>query len=748
MVDLSDLNDKQREAVEALEGPVLILAGAGSGKTRVLITRIAVLIDRKLAVPEQIMALTFTNKAAKELRERLQAMIGPVAERVRAGTFHSTFARLLRRDISGLGYRSNFAIYDVDDSVRVIKTVLEDMKESREQFSPGKIQGLISRAKNSAELVMEYLEIIGSPNAKMAARVYPEYQKRLKANNALDFDDLLLVPMQLFQQFPKLLESYRDQFKYILVDEYQDTNRAQYELVKALASRDRNICVVGDDDQSIYGWRGADLRNILEFEQDFPDAKVVRLEQNYRSTPQILDAAWNMIRQNLGRKEKKLWTEKEAGETAKLIRAMDELDEASKIVEEIDRLAIHERRSYGQFAVLYRMNAQSRVLEDDLRRRGIPYDLVGGVRFYERKEIKDVLAYLRILDNPDDAVSLLRVINVPRRGIGEETVRKLAGYAREKAISVREALRQVEGKDILNKSATSKLANFEKLITGLEKDAKELGLSALAKQVIERTGIKTALEQEGTEEAQERINNILEFRFALEEMEENRGEVTLQDFLQEVTLMSEVDEWKEDKGHVTLMTLHSAKGLEFPVVFVSGVEDGLLPIAGREDRSADVEEERRLLYVGMTRAQERLYLSYANHRRLFGNGTFQAPSPFLRDIPEELLEGDIELRSLKVGKFESYKVTPPFVPPRGAGGKFKHGQDARGTFSLTKPVVREGGETQFKIGERVVHRDFGEGTVLSKSGSAGDMKIRVLFRDYGIKTLVARLAPIKKKFES
>jgi DNA helicase-2/ATP-dependent DNA helicase PcrA len=486
--------------------------------------------------------------------------------------------------------------------------------------------------------------------------------------------------------------------------------------------------VVGDDDQSIYGWRGADLRNILEFEQDFPDAKVIRLEQNYRSTPQILDVAWNVVRMNLGRKEKKLWTQKKPGEKAKVMRAMDELDEASRIVDEIDRLAIHERHPYGHFAVLYRTNAQSRVLEDDLRRRGIPYDLVGSVRFYERKEIKDVLAYLRILDNPDDSVSIIRIINVPRRGIGEETVRKLVSYAKEIGVSVREALRHTEDVGSLNKGSKSKLKEFDKLITELENNAKTLSPSALTKQVIEKTGLKTALEHEGTEEAHERIDNILEFRFALEEMEENRSDVTLRDFLQEVTLMTEVDEWKEDKGHVTLMTLHSAKGLEFPVVFVSGVEDGLLPMAGRDDRSANVEEERRLLYVGMTRAMERLYLSYANHRRLFGSGTFQAPSPFLMDIPDDLLEGD-SLPDYS-GTSASYQPVSYHRPQM---------------QTSKKPFVRKSSATQFKIGERIVHRDFGEGTVLSKSGSAGDLKIRVLFRDFGIKTLMVRLAPIKKK---
>ena len=727
MVDLSELNDAQREAVETLQGPVLILAGAGSGKTRVLITRIAVLIDRGIVRPYQLLALTFTNKAAKELRERLHAMIGPVAEQVRAGTFHSTFARLLRRDIEALGYRSNFAIYDTDDSERVIKGILDDRKTPEERFSAGRIQSLISRAKNSAEPPEVCLRGMLGPVAKVAADIYPEYQKRLKASNALDFDDLLLVPKQLFDQFPKLLETYRDQFPHVLVDEYQDTNRAQYELIRALAARDQNICVVGDDDQSIYGWRGADLRNILEFEKDFPNAKVVRLEQNYRSTPQILDLAWNVIRRNVERKEKKLWTKKEGGDNATIISAMDENEEAWRIVEEIDRLAIHERRPYGHFAVLYRINAQSRALEDTLRRRGIPYELVGGVRFYERREIKDVLAYLRILDNPDDAVSLLRIINVPKRGIGDSTVRQLSDFAAASNLSLREALRKVGGIEALKTAARSRLTAFNDLLTGLEADAASASPSMIARQIIDKIGIKAALEDEGTEEAHARIDNLLEFRFALEEMEERNPELTLTDFLQEVTLMSEVDEWEEGKGHVTLMTLHSAKGLEFPVVFVSGVEDGLLPLAGREEARSDVEEERRLLYVGMTRAQDKLYLSFANRRRLFGEGGVQAPSPFLLDIPGELIDGDALPQHgdvlISMGAYAgSHSVS------RGSGRK----------------RTASGSDHRYRIGDRIRHRDFGDGTIIAKSGGADDLKIRVLFRNAGTKTLLVRLAPIKK----
>jgi DNA helicase-2/ATP-dependent DNA helicase PcrA len=728
VVDVSELNHAQREAVEAIRGPVLVLAGAGSGKTRVLITRIAVLIDRKLAQPEHLLALTFTNKAARELRERLGAMIGQLAGRVRAGTFHSTFARLLRRDISALGYRSNFAIYDTDDSERLIKAILQDRQESGEGFSAGRILNLISRAKNSAEPPRQYLEGLDGPVAKLAADICLEYQDRLKRNNALDFDDLLLVPKQLFDRYPELLETYRNQFKYVLVDEYQDTNRAQYELVKALASRDRNICVVGDDDQSIYGWRGADLRNILEFEKDFPDAKVIRLEQNYRSTPQILDLAWNVIRQNVGRKEKKLWTQKEAGQKARLFPAMDENEEAWIIGEEIDRLAMHEKRPYGKFAVLYRINAQSRVLEDDLRQRGIPYDLLGSVRFYERREIKDLLAYLKVLDNPEDSVSLLRIINVPKRGIGDGTVRKLVGHAEKAGCSVRDALKDIDAIESLNKAAKSRLAEFHQMLCEFEEDAKKLAPSKLSRKVIDRTGIKEVLEKEGTEEAHQRVDNILEFRFALEEMEESRPDLTLQDFLQEVTLMTEVDEWEQDKGRVTLMTLHSAKGLEFPVVFVAGLEEGLIPLPGRDDRSTDIEEERRLLYVGMTRAMDRLYLSYANRRRLFGEFNVQTPSPFLRDIPEDLVEGEVPIQFPDVSSAVGSTVLRnlPKSPSR-----------------KRKPAVDNTG-VQYRIGDRIHHRDFGEGTVLSKSGSAGDLKIRVNFENTGIKTLLVRLAPIQK----
>jgi DNA helicase-2/ATP-dependent DNA helicase PcrA len=727
VIDLSELNDAQREAVETLQGPVLILAGAGSGKTRVLITRIAVLIDRGIVHPYQLLALTFTNKAAKELRDRLHAMIGHLADQVRAGTFHSTFARLLRRDVAAIGYRSNFAIYDTDDSSRVIKGILDDKATPDERFPPAKIQSLISRAKNSAEAPEKYLDLLPSPAAKVAASIYLEYQKRLKTNNALDFDDLLLVPMQLFDRFPKLLETYRDQFPYVLVDEYQDTNRAQYELIRALAQRDQNICVVGDDDQSIYGWRGADLRNILEFEKDFPDAKVIRLEENYRSTPQILDLAWNIIRYNVDRKDKKLWTQKGDGDTATIISAMDENEEAWRIVEEIDRLAIHERRPYGHFAVLYRINAQSRALEDILRRRGIPYELVGSVRFYERREVKDLLAYLRILDNPDDAVSLLRIINVPKRGIGDTTVKQLVAFADASGISVREVLKKVDDINVLKKAAKSRLSAFNDLLSELEKESAASKPSMFTRRVIDKSGIKKALEEEGTEDANNRIDNILEFRFALEEMEEGNPELTLRDFLQEVTLMTDVDEWHEDKGHVTLMTLHSAKGLEFPVVFIAGLEDGLLPLAGREERSSDVEEERRLFYVGMTRAQEKLYLTFANRRRLFGVGSYQAPSPFLADIPDDLIKGDPLPRH--TGMSISF----------GDPAKMHHGYPA----GSPRPA-KQFSDSHYRIGDRIRHRDFGDGTVISKSGGANDLKIRISFDRGGTKTLMVRLAPIEK----
>ncbi|MEW6229759.1 MAG: DNA helicase PcrA, partial [Bacillota bacterium] len=642
---LEDLNPGQRQAVCHTEGPLLILAGAGSGKTRVLTHRVAYLIGEKGVFPDNILAVTFTNKAANEMRERVARLVGPWSRSVWISTFHAFSARVLRHDIDKLGLPRGFTIFDEADQKSAMKRALRELNLDDSKFQPQAVLAAISNAKNELAGPEEYAGQAHEFWEKMVARIYPVYQKVLRDNNALDFDDLLVETVRLFKECPSVLNWYQEQLKYILVDEYQDTNHAQYELVNLLAAKHRNLCVCGDPDQSIYQWRGADIRNILDFEHDYPDAAVIKLEENYRSTQTILDIANHVIANNRSRKEKNLWTRNVRGREAIYYKAWDERDEAAFVANEIER-AVRKGRPYGAFVVLYRTNAQSRVFEETFMGRGVPYKVVGGLKFYERKEIKDILAYLRLILNPDDAVSLSRVANVPRRGVGEATLGKYVSYARENGLPVISALQDTTAVPGVAAKTRDALAEFGSMIAELAQNAPRLPVTEIVRRVMDRSGYVTALEEERTVEALTRVENVKELLSVTREFDardhEHRG---LEGFLEEVTLATDVDLLSEQEEGVTLMTLHSAKGLEFPVVFLVGMEEGLFPHSRTLFEDRQLEEERRLCYVGITRAKEALYFTRAEQRLLYGEIVASAPSRFLEEIPDELLVEESSDRS-------------------------------------------------------------------------------------------------------
>lgn len=648
---LTDLNPPQQKAVTATEGPLLILAGAGSGKTRALTYRVAHLIKEKKVNPRSILAITFTNKAADEMRERIEALISKdTSQGMWISTFHSACVKILRSTIEKLGYKRNFVIYDDDDQETLINHCLKDLNLDPKRYSPKSVAATISNAKNElidpdtfAGQAQTYFE-------RIVSEVYHLYQERLFKNNALDFDDLIMVTVNIFELYPDILESYQDRFRYILIDEYQDTNHAQFRLVSLLASKHRNLCVVGDDDQSIYQFRGANIRNILEFEQDYPDAKVIKLEQNYRSTQAILDAANEVIKNNRGRKPKTLWTANDTGQGPIWYQAEDEHDEASYVATQIELLCRRSTRAgksnkaYKDFAVFYRTNAQSRVFEEVFLSYKLPYKIVGGVKFYERMEIKDILAYLRVLQNPAEGVSLKRIINVPKRGIGKTTADRIDAFCVQNNLSFYEALTKVGEVPSLSESAQEKVKEFLGLI-GIFSKGKNKKLHELVEEILDKTGYLQLLKQEGTIEAQSRIENIEEFVAACREFEMESAEGAmpasrhgLEEFLERVALITDIDTYEEEENAVTLMTLHNAKGLEFPVVFMVGMEEGLFPHIRSMTNQAELEEERRLCYVGLTRAQEALYLTSAWSRSLYGGSNYTTHSRFLREIPPELLE--------------------------------------------------------------------------------------------------------------
>jgi DNA helicase-2/ATP-dependent DNA helicase PcrA len=743
---LEGLNPAQARAVVHSGGPLLIVAGAGSGKTRVLTHRVAWLIAEQGVSPFEILAITFTNKAAQEMRERVEALVGPVARRMWVSTFHAACVRILRREAARLGYQGNFTIYDQADSVRLTGYVLRDLNLDSRKFPPRAVHALISTAKNELIDFETYAQRARTVMERRVADVYREYQQRLVAANAMDFDDLLLVAVNLLQAYPDVLEHYQRRFRHVLVDEYQDTNRAQNELVLLLAGLHHEVSVVGDSDQSVYGWRGADIRNILQFEEAFPDATVVVLEQNYRSTQTILDAANAVISNNAMRKPKALWTEQGGGAAVVRYHAEDEHDEGRWLADEVLRLHRSRREAgahrgnaddgpagrgpggaydWGEIAVFYRTNAQSRALEEELVRRDVPYKVVGGTRFYDRAEIKDLLAYLRAVANPADEVSLKRIINVPKRGVGDTSVARLDRHARERHVPFVEVMGAPEAAGVGGR-ALSGIADLVRLLGNLRAERDDgVGPAGLLETIMARTGYLAALEAEDTVEAAGRIENIEELVGAAREAE------NLDSFLEEVSLVADADEVDGDASKVTLMTLHTAKGLEYPVVFIAGMEDGVFPHLRSLGEPDEMEEERRLAYVGITRARERLYLSHAWCRNLWGQTLYNRPSRFLDEIPDTLMQAA-----------QSGYRPAPRTPGRGGRDEIVEAAIRRGKVG---PVHGTGAELLgLRAGETVVHAKWGEGVVLEVQGEGDRAEAKVRFPAVGEKHLALSLAPIKR----
>ena len=777
-MNLNDLNPMQRRAAETLEGPVLILAGAGSGKTRTLTYRVANLLEHGVKA-WHILALTFTNKAAREMRERIERLAGADAGEAWIGTFHSICCRILRRDIEKLGYERSFTIYDDDDQQRVIKAVLKELDIDEKSLPPKAVSADISDAKNRLLSPDEWLQKRGGDyRSQKTHDVMTRYEQRLRAANALDFDDLLVKTLQLFVEHPPVLEYYQSRFQYVHVDEYQDTNYAQYQLVRLITRESRNLCVVGDDDQSIYGWRGADIRNILDFEKDFPDATVIKLEQNYRSTANILDAANQIIAHNEGRKEKELWTEDGEGEKITLYAAADERDEAAWICQRIRQLQ-RGGTPYGSIAILYRMHALSRVLEETLMRAGIPYHVYGGTRFYDRREVRDVLAYLRLIQNPADDISLSRIINVPKRAIGDSTVEQLTQYARQNDMSLYAAV--AAPPDTLASRARKSVNDFSSLIVSLLLAKEKLPLSELVQKVIDDSGLIAQYQKEENEENQARIENIREFMGAVTEFEQKSEDKSLFAFLENVALVTELDNQDSAPSFVTMMTLHSAKGLEYDAVFMSGMEEGIFPSARAMQEDNRVEEERRLCYVGVTRARRLLHLSYARRRMLFNQMQFNAPSCFLQEIPKRLIREE----QSSAAQSASYGYGAPAARGAGWGSYGGSGMRRQGGYQDNESRPQYGyGDTMpqrrapapkaparpaqqpwnipgvqrgfvpsparsvqvqlFKVGDKVQHPKFGKGVIREVTGSGDAARLHIVFPVFGEKVLAQSIAPIVK----
>ncbi len=719
----SQLNPQQREAVLCTEGPLLVLAGAGSGKTRVLTYRIAYLVEERGVNPANILAITFTNKAAKEMKERIFDLIGDKARDTWISTFHSTCVRILRRDIDKINFTRNFVIYDTEDQNTLLKDCIKELDLNEKYFNPREIRSIIGRLKDQIIGPDEYArQVAGQYREEKIASIYKLYQKKLEKNNALDFDDLINRTIELFSLHPEVLDYYKKKFQYILVDEYQDTNYAQYRLVKLLSSYWKNICVVGDDDQSIYGWRGADIRNILDFEKDFPDARIIKLEENYRSSQTILDAANQVIKNNRGRKPKKLWTQKGQGEPIRVYRAMDEREEAEFICREVKSMMEKENRSPGDFAILYRTNSQSRVIEEALMKYGIPYNIYGGLRFYDRKEIKDLIAYLRVVANPADDVSLRRIINVPKRGIGNVTVGKLEEIAAREGENLFSVILDIDKYNEFSGRTLKKIKEFGGLISNLIAMKELMPVTDFISTLLVDTGYKAMLEEEKTIEAENRLENVKEFVSAAREFERENEGAGLVEFLENIALVSDLDKLGEGEAALSMMTLHSAKGLEFPVVFIAGMEEYLFPHSRAMDSEQEMEEERRLCYVGITRAQERLYLTHALQRTLYGSPRYNEPSRFLSEIPEMLLSVE-DNNSIK-----SRSIPFDFAAP---------------SPSKDTPSKAQAGQT-FSLGEKVFHSRFGKGTIVSVVGDGEDQELKIAFEQGGIRTFLAAYAPLKK----
>ncbi len=735
-MDLSTLNNMQRMAVESTEGPLLLLAGAGSGKTRVLTHRIGYLIEEKGVYPGNILAITFTNKAAAEMRERVENLIGGLASNMWISTFHSACVRILRRDIEKIGYTNSFVIYDTADQKTLLKDCLKELNISDESYPIKYVQSVIGDAKDKLIGPEKYEKLYYSDfKLKKISDIYTLYQKKLKSNNALDFDDLIMKTVELLENNPEVLDYYQRKFEYIMVDEYQDTNRAQYKLVSLLAKRHGNLCVVGDDDQSIYGWRGADIRNILDFEKDFPNTKIIKLEQNYRSTKTILDAANNVIRGNSQRKSKKLWTANETGERIRYYKAQTERDEAGYIVDKIRELRYDKEFDYRDFAVLYRTNAQSRVIEDALRRSNMPYKIIGGLKFYDRMEVKDIMAYLRVIQNPLDDVSLVRVINTPKRGIGNRTIEKLQEIANKRGEKLFTVLLDVDEISGLSKRVKTGIEEFLDIVTKYIREKEDYVVTDIIKGVLDESGYIKMLEKEGTIEARTRIENLQEFLSVAMEFEMSSETKSLEEFLADISLSSDIDNLEENENSVTLMTLHSAKGLEFPVVFLAGMEEGIFPTSRAIMDENNLEEERRLCYVGITRAQKELYMTHAYMRTLYGRTNVNPISRFITEIPEELIDGMEEKKDgrINIGM-----------------GRHSNGTNFNSVIGINKPIPQTPKKlannlksSEIKPGTKVTHKKFGQGTVITVVGEGDKAQLTIAFDKQGIKKLALGYAPIE-----
>ncbi len=744
---LRGMNPQQAEAVQATEGPLLIMAGAGSGKTRVLTHRIAYLVIQKAIKPSNILAITFTNKAAREMRNRIDAILGNgTGDRMWVSTFHSMCVRILRRDIDRIGYNKNFSILDTTDQLSVIKNALKELNIDPKQNDPRMLLNAISSAKNEGVSVDDYSKQVSSnnPHEQTILKVYENYQHRLRKNQSLDFDDLIMITIRLFKEVPEVLEYYQDRFQYIHVDEYQDTNHTQYTLVKLLAKNHENICVVGDSDQSIYRWRGADIQNILSFSKDYPTAKTIMLEQNYRSTKTILQAANAVIKNNSSRFPKELRTDNQDGEKISVYRAYNEKAEAQFVVKTIQEQMLYKNRKAEDFAILYRTNAQSRVMEEMLVKSNMDYTIVGGTKFYDRKEIKDLLAYLRLIANNDDDLSLARIINEPKRGIGATSFDRIAVNALEADRSIFDALAEVDFMGLPGK-ATNATIHFHAMIKNLTQMQEYMSVTELVEEILEKSGYREMLKLEKTIEAQSRLENIDEFLSVTKAFEAQSEDKTLVAFLTDLALIADIDtlgkdEEEKDKGAgVVLMTMHSAKGLEFPVVFIIGMEENIFPHSRSINDNDEMEEERRLAYVGITRAEEQLFISCAQTRTLFGRSSFNSPSRFIQEIDSEILE-EIASQSSSFGGSSSSSI----APRRAASGVRK--TTTGPNLKTTSNYKESGGEKMtWAAGDKASHKKWGVGTVVSVRGEGEAMELDIAFpTPTGIKRLLAKFAPIDK----
>lgn len=738
---LANMNPRQKEAVMHTEGPLLLMAGAGSGKTRVLTHRIAYLIEEKNVNPWNILAITFTNKAAREMKERVNQLLGSGGEDVWVSTFHSMCVRILRRDVDQIGYSRNFTIIDTSEQNTLMKRVLKELNIDPKKYDPRSILGAISNAKNELLTPADYENQQGSLFEQIVGRCYALYQKELRNNQCMDFDDLIMNTIRLFKENEDALQFYQRKFHYIHVDEYQDTNHAQYTLVNLLADRFKNLCVVGDADQSIYGWRGANMQNILDFEKDYPDAAVILLEQNYRSTQTILNAANQVIKNNRNRPDKNLWTENRAGEKITYYRGDSERDEARFIVSEMQKQIADKGRKFGDFAVLYRTNAQSRVIEEMLLKANVPYTMVGGRKFYDRKEIRDILAYLSAIANPSDSLSLERIINVPKRGIGATSVEKLREFASLHEWSLLEAAMNVDLANISGK-AGKELGSFGMMMDQFAQMISYLSVTELTKEILDKTGYKQDLINQNNLESQSRLENLEEFLTVTQEFDKrfeaqneddaDAPEEKLTVFLNDLALLSDVDSYEEESSQVTLMTLHAAKGLEFPVVFLIGLEENIFPLSRALMEESELEEERRLAYVGITRAEEELFLTNAFSRTLYGRTQYNRPSRFVEEIEQDLLQSLGERTQPKgaAASFQPKVFKPTYTQPR------------QSTVSSRQTTTAAG--NQWQVGEKVNHKKWGVGTIVRTTGAAQDLELDVAFPQQGVKRLLAAFAPIEK----